>query len=110
MLTCSSDAERMRVHPGRVEAPSRGSQGGMRAEEDARSGGWGHHAPAGAQGCCCCDSRRLEGCPFNPTNGADLTRSLKRNIHLKTLMLRRGSLERGKECPPVVARQLERLS
>lgn len=54
--------------------------------------------------------RRLEGCPFDPTNGADLTRSLKRNIHLKTLMLRRGSLERGDECPPVLAPQLERLS
>uniref|UniRef100_A0A8B9YA75 NLR family pyrin domain containing 8 n=1 Tax=Bos mutus grunniens TaxID=30521 RepID=A0A8B9YA75_BOSMU len=53
---------------------------------------------------------RLEGCPFDPTNGADLTRSLKRNIHLKTLMLRRGSLERGDECPPVLAPQLERLS
>ncbi|XP_040109708.1 NACHT, LRR and PYD domains-containing protein 8 [Oryx dammah] len=54
--------------------------------------------------------RRLEGCPFTPTNGADLTRSLKRNIHLKTLMLRRGSLERGEQCPPVLAPQLERLS
>uniref|UniRef100_A0A4W2EFP3 NLR family pyrin domain containing 8 n=1 Tax=Bos indicus x Bos taurus TaxID=30522 RepID=A0A4W2EFP3_BOBOX len=53
---------------------------------------------------------RLEGCPFDPSNGADLTRSLKRNIHLKTLMLRRGSLERGEECPPVLAPQLERLS
>nr|XP_014332384.1 PREDICTED: NACHT, LRR and PYD domains-containing protein 8 [Bos mutus] len=53
---------------------------------------------------------RLEGCPFDPSNGADLTRSLKRNIHLKTLMLRRGSLERGDECPPVLAPQLERLS
>ena len=64
----------------------------------------------GAQGCCRCDSRRLEGCPFDPTNGAELTRSLKRNIHLKTLMLRRVSLERGEQCPPVLAPQLERLS
>ncbi|KAL1286520.1 NLRP8 [Ovibos moschatus] len=59
---------------------------------------------------CFLQCLRLEGCPFNPTNRADLTRSLKRNIHLKTLMLRRGSLERGEQCPPVLAPQLERLS
>uniref|UniRef100_A0A8C6CKH0 NLR family pyrin domain containing 8 n=1 Tax=Moschus moschiferus TaxID=68415 RepID=A0A8C6CKH0_MOSMO len=53
---------------------------------------------------------RLEGCPFDPANGADLTRSLKRNIHLKTLILRCGSLERGEQCAPVLAPQLERLS
>ncbi|KAI4535014.1 hypothetical protein MG293_015874 [Ovis ammon polii] len=59
---------------------------------------------------CFLQCLRLEGCPFDPTNRADFTKNLKRNIHLKTLMLRRGSLERGEQCPPVVARQLERLS
>ena len=74
-----------------------------------RWGGWGPPS-LGAQGCCLCHSRRLDGCQFDPTNGADLAWSLRKNTQLKTLMLRRGCLESGKPCAPVVAPQLERLS
>lgn len=85
--------------------------GGLRAEADARSVGVAGGTPTlGAQGCCLCDSRRLDGCPFDPTTGADLIWSLRKNIHLKTLMLRRGCLERGEPCAPVLVPQLERLS
>ncbi|XP_043293024.1 NACHT, LRR and PYD domains-containing protein 8 [Cervus canadensis] len=59
---------------------------------------------------CLLQTLRLDGCPFDPTTGADLIWSLRKNIHLKTLMLRRGCLERGEPCAPVLVPQLERLS
>ncbi|KAB0381775.1 hypothetical protein FD755_003692 [Muntiacus reevesi] len=59
---------------------------------------------------CFLQTLRLDGCPFDPTSGADLARSLRKNIHLKTLMLRRGCLERDEPCAPVLAPQLEKLS
>nr|XP_020751200.1 NACHT, LRR and PYD domains-containing protein 8 [Odocoileus virginianus texanus] len=59
---------------------------------------------------CFLQTLRLDGCPFDPTKGADLAWSLRKNTHLKTLMLRRGCLERDEPCVPVLAPQLERLS
>ena len=101
----------MPAHSGRMGTPARSSRG--RAEGRGRrevSGVAGGTPTPGAQGCCLCHSRRLDGCPFDPTNGADLAWSLRKSTHLKTLMLRRGCLERGKPCAPMVAPQLERLS
>uniref|UniRef100_A0A8C3YHB1 NLR family pyrin domain containing 8 n=1 Tax=Catagonus wagneri TaxID=51154 RepID=A0A8C3YHB1_9CETA len=53
---------------------------------------------------------RLEDCPFSPKNWADLARNLKSNLHLKTLMLRRSSLEESEPCHHLSGGQLERLS
>uniref|UniRef100_A0A8D1L024 NLR family pyrin domain containing 8 n=1 Tax=Sus scrofa TaxID=9823 RepID=A0A8D1L024_PIG len=59
---------------------------------------------------CFLQCLRLEDCPFSPKNWADLARNLKSNIHLKTLMLRRSSLEKGEPCHHLAVAQLERLA
>ncbi|XP_067576796.1 NACHT, LRR and PYD domains-containing protein 8 [Pseudorca crassidens] len=59
---------------------------------------------------CFLQCLRLEDCPFSPRNWADLARNLKNNVHLKTLMLKRSSLERFEPCHHLPVAQLEKLS